>query len=166
MRTKTSQLILAGAGITSLVALTAVANAKSDRYEVLASVGTDMPTAVELALSAVPGTVVEAELERDDGQYIWEIEIVDDTDQLVSIELDGTTGQVLETEMEDEQIPDLVDSLSLAEAISLLSTENNAVITEAELELENGALVWEFSTIDASNDKAEYYINGVTGEQI
>jgi hypothetical protein len=42
-----------------------------------------------------PGQVLEVELERDDGRWIYELKLLQGGGQLVKLELDATTGQVL-----------------------------------------------------------------------
>ena len=57
--------------------------------------------AVEIALADVPGQVVEAELEREDGVVVWEIEVVDSQNQLFEFEIDANSGDILEKELDD-----------------------------------------------------------------
>jgi uncharacterized membrane protein YkoI len=166
MNAKTRLTILASAGITSLILITAAANAKSERCDEMLSLGSEMQTALSAALLNVPGSVVDIELEREDGQYLWEIEIVDETDRLISVELDGETVELLATEMEDDVVPDLAETLSINEAIGLISTANNGVLTEAELETEDGRAVWEFTAINENKQKTHYHIDAVSGEFI
>ena len=42
-----------------------------------------------------PGQVLEVELERDDGRWIYEIKLLQGGGQLLKLELDAATGQVL-----------------------------------------------------------------------
>lgn len=164
MNQKIKQAALGGTSIAALVLLTAVAQAHSVRYDQVNSVSTDLKTAAELALSNVPGMIIEAELDKDNGHLVWEIEIVDQNQQRVSIELDGQTGEILEQELEDDALPDLTDVLSLDEALSIVQMADSGLLIEAELEEEDGELVWEFESIDSQNVKSEQRIHGTTGK--
>lgn len=48
-----------------------------------------------------PGQVIETDLERDDGRYIYELEILDEQGQVWELELDAQTGEFVELENED-----------------------------------------------------------------
>lgn len=56
---------------------------------------------MEIAQQAVPGEIVEVELDRDDGKLIYEIDILTQTGRLRQVEIDAETGAVLEVEDED-----------------------------------------------------------------
>lgn len=57
--------------------------------------------ALHTALHKVPGTVVEMELEEEKNhQLMWEVEIVTADGKLMEVEIDGTTGDVLEVKEE------------------------------------------------------------------
>lgn len=45
-----------------------------------------------------PGRVIEIELERDDGRWVYELELVSPEGQLYDIEIDAATAMVLEVE--------------------------------------------------------------------
>lgn len=45
--------------------------------------------------SAQPGQVVEIELEREDGRYVYEVKLIDDADRIHELELDAATGEVV-----------------------------------------------------------------------
>lgn len=48
-----------------------------------------------------PGQVIETELEREDGSYIYELEILDEQDRVMKLEVDAASGKILKTEEED-----------------------------------------------------------------
>jgi uncharacterized membrane protein YkoI len=48
-----------------------------------------------------PGRVLEVELERDDGRYLYEIEILDPQGAVWEFKLDATSGEIVERELED-----------------------------------------------------------------
>jgi len=56
---------------------------------------------VDDALERFPGRLLEAELELDDGIYIYEIEVVTRTRRVMELEYDATTGELLDVEEDD-----------------------------------------------------------------
>jgi uncharacterized membrane protein YkoI len=48
------------------------------------------------------GRAIEVEFERDDGRWIYEIELITPGGQLVELEIDGATGRILDREIEDD----------------------------------------------------------------
>ena len=69
----------------------------------------DMATAVtarqamDIAQAAVPGQIYELELEREQGVMAWEVELVSNSDgKEYEILIDANSGEVIETEMEDD----------------------------------------------------------------
>lgn len=48
-----------------------------------------------------PGRVIEVELEKENGRYVYEIEIVDEKGVVWEIELDASNGQLLKRELDD-----------------------------------------------------------------
>ena len=48
-----------------------------------------------------PGQVIETELERENGSYIYELEILTDNDKVIELEVDAASGKILKTEEED-----------------------------------------------------------------
>lgn len=54
-----------------------------------------------LALAAVPGEVLEVELEREDGRLVYEIEILARSGRVRKVTLDARTGAILEVDDDD-----------------------------------------------------------------
>lgn len=54
-----------------------------------------LPRILDAAAAAVPGTVLEVELEREHGVWIYEVKIVTARGRMVELELDAATAQVL-----------------------------------------------------------------------
>lgn len=59
----------------------------------------DMEKAKQIALGKVPGTVVSAKIEKDDGMVKYEV-IVQAKDGKYEVEIDKATGKILEIEKE------------------------------------------------------------------
>ena len=57
---------------------------------------------VERARAAKGGEVIETELERKQGRYVYEVEILDSAGRVWEVELDAKTGELLEVEQDDE----------------------------------------------------------------
>lgn len=96
--------MLAAAGLSAAVLMSVgTAHADSDRLrqsEVrqLREAGKILPmeTILERARTAKPGQIVEVELEREDGRYVYEVKLIDDDDRVHKLELDAASGDVLE----------------------------------------------------------------------
>lgn len=58
--------------------------------------------AIEIALAEVPGTVQETEFEIEDGNQIYEIEILTADGVEMEVEIDIATGTVLEVEADED----------------------------------------------------------------
>ena len=48
-----------------------------------------------------PGQVIETELEREDGVYIYELEILTEQGRVMEIEVDAGSGEILKVKEED-----------------------------------------------------------------
>ncbi len=59
--------------------------------------------AVKTATEKVPGTVVEAELEKKHGKTIWEVEVLGADGKVTEVHLDAATGAVIDTEAKDKK---------------------------------------------------------------
>jgi uncharacterized membrane protein YkoI len=51
--------------------------------------------------SKAEGKILEVEFEWEDGRYIYEIEILDDSGLVREIEVDAVSGEILEIELEE-----------------------------------------------------------------
>ena len=61
-----------------------------------------LETLLHKALSRYPGSrLLEAELEHDDGIYIYEVELLTGEGVARELELDGSTGEILKDEEDD-----------------------------------------------------------------
>ena len=86
-------------------ALVAQSDNKRDAEDAIAinSASIPMDKAIEIALAAVSGKATEAELEVEDGKSIWEIEVLNTNQQMVEIEIDANSGEVLKQELDDDE---------------------------------------------------------------
>jgi uncharacterized membrane protein YkoI len=59
--------------------------------------------AIKTAQEKVPGTVVEAELEKKHGKTVWEIEVVGADGKVTEVHIDAAAGTVIDTEAKKEE---------------------------------------------------------------
>ena len=62
--------------------------------------------AVKTASEKVPGTVVEAELDKKDGKTTWEVEVLSADGNIREVLIDARTGAVIDTEMKKDEKPE------------------------------------------------------------
>ena len=62
-----------------------------------------LPTVLEQLAREVPGQVLEVELERDGGRWIYEIKLLQTSGQLVKLKVDAQTAQVLRRKNRDDK---------------------------------------------------------------
>ena len=108
MTTSRMIAVATAAGLSAAVLLsTGTASADSDRLrqsEVrqLREAGKILPMEDILgrARAAQPGQVVEVELDRENGRYVYEVELIDDDDRVHKLELDAANGEILRRKTE------------------------------------------------------------------
>ena len=54
--------------------------------------------AIKTANERVPGTVVEAELEKKHGKTVWEVDVLGADGQITEVHIEAATGTVIDTE--------------------------------------------------------------------
>lgn len=65
------------------------------------STAVTMEEAIKTATTQFPGKVLEAELEKEDGNAVYEIEIVNAAGETRELEIDAQSGKILSSELED-----------------------------------------------------------------
>jgi len=65
-----------------------------------------LPTLLEKLQRTHPGKVLELELERDDGRWIYEVKLLQTNGQLLKLELDAGTGQLLQVKRKQDRSRD------------------------------------------------------------
>lgn len=68
---------------------------------VLMQQGKIQPLLTLLSQHNFAGTLLDAELEREHGRLIYELEYLNDKGEVWEYELDAATGEILEQELED-----------------------------------------------------------------
>ncbi|GAP38774.1 PepSY domain-containing protein [Piscinibacter sakaiensis] len=93
--------VLAGlallAGLAAVASLPARADSEQDRARAAVQAGAVLPlrTVLERLEREHPGQVLEVELEREDGRWVYEIKLLQAGGRLVKLELDAATGELL-----------------------------------------------------------------------
>ena len=59
--------------------------------------------AIKTALEKVPGTAVEAELEKKHGKTVWEVEVVGADGKVTEVHIDAADGTVIDTEAKKDE---------------------------------------------------------------
>lgn len=59
--------------------------------------------AIKTASEKVPGTVVEAELEKKHGKTVWEVEVLGADGTITEVHIDAATGVVIDTEAKKDE---------------------------------------------------------------
>ncbi|WP_297813557.1 PepSY domain-containing protein [uncultured Methylophaga sp.] len=75
----------------------------SKRARLLQQQGNILPLEqiIDKAMAVKAGQILETELDEDDGEYRYELEILDKQGQVWELELDAASGELIELENED-----------------------------------------------------------------
>ena len=92
---------VAGGALAGLVLTGALVGSVSAQT-VADATGLSEEQAIEIALLEVSGEVQEIELEKEDGEMVYEIEIVRADGQEFEVEIAAVNGAIIEVEMEDD----------------------------------------------------------------
>lgn len=153
-----------GASITALLLLASIAQAGSIRYNDIKNVALDIENAAIESTEAFEGVITEIDLELEDANALWEIDIISKDGQLVTVEIDGQTGEVLSIISNDDAGPLPVNAIDLIEAINIVKSIEHGALVEAELENDDGTLIWEIDSIGTDDEETKFRVNAETGE--
>ena len=80
-----------------------VADLSGTEIRQLREAGNIMPleTIIQRVQAEYPGRIIEIELEEENNNYIYELELVDDDSMVWAIEVDAATGRILQREQDD-----------------------------------------------------------------
>ena len=62
--------------------------------------------AIDIALENVPGMPIGVDLEYENDIMFWDVEILDDSQQVFEVEIDATSGDVLKQHIENDDEKD------------------------------------------------------------
>lgn len=71
-----------------------------ETVEMAAAAKVTIDQAIKTASEKVPGTVVEAELEKKHDKLIWEVEVVTAENKVMEVHIDAESGAVIDVEEE------------------------------------------------------------------
>lgn len=123
----------------------------------------DMKEAIQIGLNEYPGTITEIELDTEDDQLIYEVEIVSGN-QKAKIDIHAYTGEVLliGTESTDGMKGDTGSLISIQRAMDIALKEFSGTIIEVELEEEEDGYMYEVE-IKSGDTEMEIEIDAYTG---
>ena len=152
------------AGATSIAGLVYADKVSQAEQAALTNAKIDLVTAITLAQEQVEGQVIEAELGREDGAYVYEIEIAV-ADGVQELLLDPASGEVLsnvlDTDDHDHRKSKKLKKfaptqLNLTQAVAAAEEHlTGGIAKEAELEYEDGQLLFE---VELLKDGKEYEV--------
>lgn len=159
------------AAITSAVA-SAGWHGDDDRKSLTASaVSLDAMQAMNIATQQVQGTVLEAELDREDGKLIYEVEVATQNG-VTEFEIDANTGEILNTENEKLRGHDKKElaalnkaKLSMMQAIEAAKTMQPGKIVAVEIDRDDNQTLYEFEIVK-DNGMYELEMDANSGELV
>lgn len=125
-------------------------------------------TAIQTALDTYPGTVVE--LDRDGRDGTWKVTIItEDRATKVKVRLNADGTQITETdEHKDLDRDDLAEldavEVDIVDAINAVMAKYPGVFDEAELDTEDGVVVWQVEINHDDADDTEMLVDVKTGD--
>ena len=150
--------------------------------ELTKEAGITMEQAKTFALSRVPGTITEEDLERENGVLHYSFDIRDANGKVFDVEVDAKNGQILKAaaDTEDEDDDDDDDNVttqqqaSLAQSAQVKKAQAEVIalnripgeIIKTEIERENGKLFWGFDIRDKNGKVFEVEVDANTGQII
>ena len=102
-RSQFALVLLLVAGIWAITATTYANDADTKgKVEMAAAAKVTIDQAVKTASEKVPGTIIEAELEKKHHKFVWEVEVVTADKKVMEVHIDADTGAVID--VEEEQV--------------------------------------------------------------
>jgi uncharacterized membrane protein YkoI len=144
--------------------------------------GITLDEASEIALAKVKnGVITEAEKDRENGRYVYEIEVKDDQFEY-DFKISQENGEILKEKKEnrDEDSKRNKEASSEDKDVTLISTEKaeeialkevKGTVEEVELDRENGSHVYEIEIETGKrngddDDDVTVYVDAVTGKML
>ncbi|MCJ8007390.1 PepSY domain-containing protein [Lederbergia wuyishanensis] len=132
----------------------------------------------EIALKEISGAVTDVELEKEHGTLAYDIEIKDANGIEHDVVVDANSGKVLKTETDNEkddddsEVSDEVEKTQLLKEAKISIEESTAIaqakvkgkVTDAELDDENGVVIYEVEITDLQGQQHEVKIDAKSGK--
>ncbi len=161
-------------GALAAISLLATPMAAADDEQVaneILNTGISLIEAVRSAETTTAGIAYEAELDNEDGRWVFEIETLTPADTIKKTYVDSTTGNVINTKIDDSYEHSvaslrsaLTRGITLANAIVKAESRLAGTAYEADLDKRNGLWVYEIEVSTASATPKEGYINVSSGQ--
>jgi uncharacterized membrane protein YkoI len=102
---RTWEIITAGVvGLLFTVGSSAWADDKEGKItDLVKDAKVTIDQAIKTASEKVPGTVVEAELEKKHDKTVWEVEVLGADGNVTEVHIDAATGAVIDTEAKKDE---------------------------------------------------------------
>lgn len=146
---------------------TATDDTATDDTATLPAGDLDAERAIEVALAATPGAVVDLSQDDEQGQRVWEVTVRQPDGSAIEHYVAVATGEVLKSEPADvpaaAATPPAVTALEAIRAAEAAVTGGTAI--EADLEMSAGRVVWEVY-LRTSGPNYEVYVDASTGSVI
>ena len=138
----------------------------------LSKVQISLQQAISAAQQQNSGTVIEAELENEDGQLVYDIELQQEDGSQVELQVNPLNGSVSPVVGKghgkwgdddkvdgDENISLTSLKFSLGEAIAQAESKTGGQAYEAELESDDGRLTYEVELVGANGNEIEFELD-------
>lgn len=79
------------------------ANEKANQPKYAKEAKITMAEARAIALKKVPGTILEEDLEKEDGRLQYAFDVCSENNQIFDVEIDAKTGEALKAELDDKK---------------------------------------------------------------
>lgn len=131
--------------------------------------------AVEAVEGKVAGHVIEAEMDREKGRFVFEMDVVE-KGTLSKVRLDARTGEIISTKKSwlkntwrdiwDSDRYDLPDTIApLSKTLKDIEQHSTGSVQKVEFDVEDGVSLYEIK-ISSGAGKAEIYVDVKTGERL
>lgn len=127
---------------------------------------TDVGRAIQIAQKEFSGMVTEVELDRDNGQLLYELEIFSNG-QRAEIEVAIESGEIIKKQIKhkNHKYENVKGLIGIEKAINIALGEFPGQVTEAELDKDNGQLIYQVE-IKSNDTEADFDIDAYTGKVI
>lgn len=75
---------------------------EKEMVELATTTKVSIEEAIKIVTAKIPGTVIEAELEKEDGKTVWEVKVVTAKGELKEVYVDVQSGKIVDIEEKDE----------------------------------------------------------------
>ena len=100
-------IIATAVGTVLVIGTPAWSDKKKDEEGDVSALAKDAKVTIDQAVKAatekVPGTVVEAELEKKHDKTVWEVEVLGADGKVTEVHIDAATGSVIDTEAKKDE---------------------------------------------------------------